>query len=186
MVIPFDTTKVVQAAEVLIKAHEGRISRLRLLKLLYIADREALRETLRPITGDRVVAMDHGPVLTRTYDLVKSQSPDSDLWNRHIKCSGPQDLELVETAGNGKLSKYEMEKLNDVSERHRRMNDYDIAIETHEFAEWRRNQPDRGKSRLIPLAHILEAIQLTDRQEELEKSLANELELDRLLGGTVP
>jgi hypothetical protein len=32
-------------------------------KLLYLADRESLKKTGRPITGDRVVAMEHGPVL---------------------------------------------------------------------------------------------------------------------------
>lgn len=39
------------------------MSYLRMLKLLYLADRESLKETGHTITGDRVVAMEHGPVL---------------------------------------------------------------------------------------------------------------------------
>ena len=73
MVIPFDTLKIVQAAAVLLKEEAGQMTRLRLLKLLYIADRESLAETLRPISGDDVVAMDHGPVLSSTYKLIRRE-----------------------------------------------------------------------------------------------------------------
>jgi uncharacterized phage-associated protein len=183
MIIPFNALKVAQAAAVVIKEHDGRISRLRLLKLLYIADREALAETLRPITGDRPVAMDHGPVLTHTYDLIKSQSTDSAEWDRYIQQRGPQDLELIEAPGLGMLSRYEIEKLKDVSARHRSMNDFDISMETHGFEEWIRNQPPKGRSRAIPIDHLLEALNLGSLKSELSAAAETELELDQLLGG---
>jgi uncharacterized phage-associated protein len=183
MIIPFNALKVAQAAAVVIKEHDGRISRLRLLKLLYIADRESLAETLRPITGDRPVAMDHGPVLTRTYDLIKSQSTESAAWDRYIQQRGPQDLELIEAPGVGLLSRYEIEKLKDVSARHRSMNDFDISMETHGFEEWIRNQPPKGRSRVIPIDHLLEALNLGSLKSELANAAETELELDQLLGG---
>lgn len=162
------------------------MSRLRLLKLLYIADRECLAESLRPITGDRPVAMNHGPVLTRTYNLIKSQDIDSPLWDRFIQPHGPQDLRLIENPGVERLSQYEIDKLQSTSERHRSMNDYDIALETHEFAEWKRNQPDRHRSsKPIPLADLFSELGLADHARELEASAAKEAELDELLGGTV-
>jgi uncharacterized phage-associated protein len=186
MVIPFQTLKVIQACAVLLRAHEGQMSRLRLLKLLYIADRECLAESLRPITGDRPVAMNHGPVLSRTYNLIKSQDIDSPLWDRFIQPHGPQDLRLIENPGVGKLSQFEIDKLQSTSERHRSMNDYDIALETHEFAEWKRNQPDRPRSsKPIPLADLFSELGLADHAAELEASAAKEAELDELLGGAV-
>jgi uncharacterized phage-associated protein len=187
MVIPFQTLKVIQACAVLLRAHEGQMSRLRLLKLLYIADRECLAESLRPITGDRPVAMNHGPVLTRTYNLIKSQDIDSPLWDRFIQPHGPQDLRLIENPGVGKLSQYEIDKLQSTSERHRTMNDYDIALETHEFAEWKRNQPERPRgSKPIPLADRLGALGLADQTAAVERSSTEEAELDELLGNPVP
>lgn len=182
MLIPFNTVKVAQAAAVLLHLHEGRMSRLRLLKLLYIADRESLQQTHRPITGDRVAAMDHGPVLSHTYDLIKRSHYESPIWDKYITQRGPQDVELIDDPGLGKLSRYEIEKLTDVSERFRQHDDYDIAIETHKFPEWIKHQPPRGSSRPIPLADVLEAIGLKDEQGSLEAEAKADAELDHLLG----
>ena len=58
MFYPFKIDKAIQAAGVLLNEHQrGQMEYLRLLKLLYIADREAIAETGQPIVGSRVVAM---------------------------------------------------------------------------------------------------------------------------------
>jgi uncharacterized phage-associated protein len=186
MVIPFQTLKVIQACAVLLREHEGQMSRLRLLKLLYIADRECLAESLRPVTGDRPVSMDHGPVLSRTYHLIKSQDIDSPLWDRFIQRHGPQDIRLIENPGMEKLSQFEIDKLQSVAEQHRSMNDYDIALETHRFREWERNQPDRPHtSKPIPLGDLFGAVGLAEHAARLERSAMEEAEVDELLGGAV-
>lgn len=168
MIIQFHTIKVIQAAAVLLREHAGRMSRLRLLKLLCIADRENLAETLRPITGDRVVAMDHGPVPSRTYDLLKRRDSDSLLWDRYIAQEGPQDHRLIEDPGVGKLTRREVDRLHRVSETRREMNDYDIAVETQGFEEWVRNKPPQGGSQPIPLDDVLRALDLGQYKERIE------------------
>ena len=71
MVFRFNIEKTIQAIAALLHFHGSKeMSYLRMLKLLYLADRECLQETGRPITGDRVVAMEHGPVLSSVYDLI--------------------------------------------------------------------------------------------------------------------
>jgi uncharacterized phage-associated protein len=181
MIIPFDVHKVIQASAVLLKEHEGRMSRLRLLKLLYIADRESISQTLRPITGDRVVAMDHGPVLSRTYGLIRREHLQSPLWDQFIAQEGPQGHRLAADPGVGKLSRSEIERLVDVSARHRHMNDYDIAMETHQFAEWTKNRPPQGSSQPIPLDDILEALGLFQLKSKIEIEAQADAEVDRLL-----
>jgi uncharacterized phage-associated protein len=52
---------------------------MRLLKLLYIADRESLPRTGRPIVGGPVIAMERGPVLEEVFDLIRGTSPDASL-----------------------------------------------------------------------------------------------------------
>lgn len=71
MHFPLKVDKTIQAVGVLFRA-EGvqRANCMRLLKLLYIADRESIREVGRPITGGAVVAMERGPVLEEVYDLI--------------------------------------------------------------------------------------------------------------------
>jgi uncharacterized phage-associated protein len=44
---------------------------LKLLKLMYLADRKSLLETGVPITGDSISALDKGPVLSQTYNRLK-------------------------------------------------------------------------------------------------------------------
>src|SRR5438067_7182036 len=131
MVIRFDTLKTVQAAAVLLKGDGGQMTRLRLLKLLYIADRESIAETLRPITGDDVVAMDHGPVLSLTYKLIRREAgPKNVMWDKYIAQKGNRDHVLVSDPGDGSLSEYEITKLRAVSAMRRGMTDYQIADET--------------------------------------------------------
>lgn len=53
----FDEHKATQAAAYLLRRGGGRMRYMKLIKLLYLADRTALIETGSPITGDRFVAM---------------------------------------------------------------------------------------------------------------------------------
>ena len=47
-------------------------------KILYLADKQHCIDWGRPITGDRYVAMEHGPVPSRVYDLLKTGSGEDD------------------------------------------------------------------------------------------------------------
>jgi uncharacterized phage-associated protein len=153
----FDFEKTLQAAAELLR-HEPhtQMSRIRLLKLLYIADREALKETGRPITGDAVVAMRHGPVLSRLYDIVKGESSDSPAFDGCVTQQGYQ-LFLAKDPGKGRLNRYEVRKLKEVSERYRERDEWAISEETHGFPEWEKNDPG-DSSRPIPLEDILSAV----------------------------
>lgn len=180
MLVPFHLLKVAQASAVLLKTEPAqRMSRLRLLKLLYIADREALVERSRPITGDQVVAMDHGPVLSHIYDLIKGSNA-TPHWDQWIHSTG-RDVELGVDPGEGKLTTYEIAKLRDVAERFKEQDDWTVAEYTHQFPEWMKNQPARGSSRQIPLDDLLEATgRLPEKSHLLEVERA-EMEFDQLI-----
>lgn len=167
--------KSIQAAAVLLNRHEGRMSRLRLVKLLYIADRESIAETLRPVTGDDIVAMDHGPVPTRIYRLICRRDVESPLWDKFITQQGDRDLGLIADPGKGKLSRYEIAKLGEVADRYRNLKDYKIADITHDFPEWERNQPPEGSKQEIPLSDILNALGLSAYRDRIaaEEQAAN-------------
>ena len=89
------TEKAIQAAAVLLRlAADRRMSYLRLLKLLYIADRESLKRSLRPIIGSRPVAMKEGPLHSEVLDLVKGRHVDEPLWSEYIR-RDRYEIELV-------------------------------------------------------------------------------------------
>ena len=153
----FDFDKTLQAAAELLR-HEPhqQMSRIRLIKLLYIADREAIKETGRPITCDAVVAMKHGPVLSRLYDIIKGESLESPLFDEHIGQQGYQ-LFLKADPGKARLNRFEIRKLSAISARYSEYGDWDIAEETHGFEEWAKNNP--GESACpIPMEDILAAV----------------------------
>lgn len=66
----FNERKVAQMAAYLLKKRGGCMSHLKLMKLLYLADREAMDRYGAPMSGDRVVSMPQGPVLSMTLNLV--------------------------------------------------------------------------------------------------------------------
>jgi uncharacterized phage-associated protein len=181
MFIPFHPLKAAQAAAVLLKMETTRrMSRLRLLKLLYVADREALAERLRPIIGDRPVAMDHGPVLSHTYDLIKGQDAQSPLLEQFLRSVG-RDVEMTSDPGVGELSRYEISKLQTVAQRFQDLDDWTVAEATHAFPEWVKNRPAKGSSNFIPIDDLLAATDTLDRKREILEVESAEGAFDRLV-----
>jgi uncharacterized phage-associated protein len=154
----FNLNKTIQAIGVLFREeHVNRMSYIRLIKLLYIAERESIKETGRPIIGDGVVAMDQGPVFSRVYDLVKGEAVGTDVWNGYL-VKDHYHLELSRSPDVGELSRYEIDKLRQVSKRHEDHDDWEVVNVTHAFEEWRNNQPPKGSSKRIPFEDIVKAV----------------------------
>ena len=156
---------------------------IRLLKLLYIADRELLAETATPVTGDRVYAMKNGPVLSHVYSLIKGESSRSPEWSDSIETQG-YAVKLKKERGRGRLSRGEIEKLVDVSERHRNQDHWEISDLTHDFPEWRQHFPEGGGggSFAIPWQDILRAQGREDMIEAVEAEQAARRHLDEVFG----
>ncbi len=183
MLIRLDITKLTQAAAFVLRRHNGFITRIRLLKLLYIADRELLAQIRRPLTGDEPVAMDFGPVLAHTYDLLKGEATGIEFWSRFIQQVAPYTHKLVADPGVGKLSKVELAKLDELVQRYWWVDDHELSQLTHEFAEWKRNEPPKKGMKRIPTEHVLEAVGLGGEIERLKREAREEAEVDALLAG---
>ena len=161
----FDFEKSLQAAGVLVGLGGSSMEYLRLLKLLHIADREMLATNGSPITGDRAVALKNGPILSQVYDLIQGQTARAGEWADFLRTTN-DNVELRKPTDRGKLNRAEVEKLQEVFDRYRHDDVWDICAQTHEFPEWRANhapntsQPipweealaAQGKADLIPVA----------------------------------
>jgi len=185
MYFHFGTKKVVEAAGVLLQCvATHRMKYFRLVKLLYIADRDSLAETGWPIAGAEPVAMDNGPVDSKTLDLVKGTGQrsreDRRKWSSYIRTED-MDVVLVRDPGTKSLSPYEVRKLEDVCRRYERSDRYGVRDVTHDFEEWQKNHI-QGTSRPIPLEDILRAVGRADDVDEIV-AMAEEMNaLDGLLG----
>ena len=172
----FDSGKVTQEAAFLLGLTEGkRMPYLKLIKLLYIADRESIRENGFPISGDKMYAMKHGPVLSKVLDYSKGKEQPSE-WIEHVKTEG-YDLVLVDDPGIDKLSRYDVNKLTETFNRYRNMNEWDIRDLSHTFSEYEKNKPNLLsfiQSHRIPLADIAEAVGRAGDIKEIERNLAED------------
>lgn len=132
-----DQERIAQAAAFLIGCgKEQRIQYLKLLKLLYWADRESLREAGVPITGDTAVAMKNGPVLSNIYDYIKGEDlSDHTVWDRYFRKDG-YELVLTADPGMGKLSRYDRRILKTAYETHQGQDGFEMSESSHEFPEW--------------------------------------------------
>ncbi len=168
----FDSKKTTQAAAFLLMLGGGVMSRMRLLKLLYIVDRELLASKGRTLTGDRATAMNQGPVLTHTYDLIKGDAQSPDDWNRYLRSVNKKLVSLGDP-GRDELSPREVDKLKEVSNRYRDISTSGLSALTHEFPEWVKSfVPDA--SRPIPWSDALEAMGCADKIAAFEERLAEQ------------
>lgn len=112
----------------------------KLMKLMYISDRESLREYGTTISGDSYAAMNCGPVLSETLNMIKggATSAQSD-WSKRFQTEG-YDLvakgDVSEALSHAHLSKANLEIMNQVFETYRN-HSYGRMIDiTHTYPEW--------------------------------------------------
>jgi uncharacterized phage-associated protein len=181
MFFRFSTKKTIQATGVLLRLARGRMCYLRLLKLLYIADRENLLKSHRPIIGTRTVAMKNGPLHSEVYNLIKGEHSDETLWSEFI-CREGYEVELLKDPGVSELSPCEVRTLTDTSEHYRSLGEWELVEVTHDFPEWIKNyqNPNEDTSSLIPFADMLDALGLSDEKAEILAEAEEKLEMDRL------
>lgn len=88
----FDWKKTIDAIEFLAQQKPG-MTQYYIGKLLFFADREHILDYGRPITGDRYVAMEHGPVPSAVRNLLNGEYPDevADRLDERV---------VIEVAGN--------------------------------------------------------------------------------------
>jgi hypothetical protein len=170
----FDEAKATQAACRLIHRRGGEIDYGSLVKLLYLVDREAIKRWGRPITGDQIVSMPRGPVLSTILDWVRNRFEvgEGTYWLAHIeRCSSPR-LRERKSPGLDDLSDAEVELIDGIAERFQDMSWPDLRDFCHDpenCPEW---QDPGGSSAPIPFERVMESTGRSEEQIAISKSLA--------------
>ena len=133
----FNERKTAQAAAYLLSLHKGTLNYMVLIKLLYLADRESLVGTGTPITGDKMVSMPRGPVLSIVLDLINMGKKDPRDWYDYI--SEPENYKVSlqkESPENDELSKFEIGILDDINQKFGHLDQWQLQEYTHTLPEW--------------------------------------------------
>ncbi len=180
----FNQLKAIQAVAFLLKQKHPTKSDnfMRVLKLLYFADRESIKETGSPVTGDRFVAMEHGPTLSHLLDLVHQRTFDTEEWDKYIE-KNEYEIRLINDPGNSKLCRYEIDLLKRIWEENRELGEWEVAKKSEKFQEWKKNNPGTS-SRPIPLSDLLVAVGRRDWLKVILERVAENTVVQHLFGAS--
>lgn len=162
----------------------GRINHMRLIKLMYLVEREALSRFGRLVTFDWLISMTHGPVLSATLNRI-NEVPASDEaskphWQRFFSPRSNHEVSLlVSDPPIDALSRAEVELVDEIFAKFGKYDQWELRDWCHaNCPEW----SDPGSSRTeIDLRVILTDAGFSeeDAEEVLDslraESLAREL-----------
>ena len=119
MLLEFDYKKATQAINYLAKKEGGEIDKLKLIKLIYFADRYHLRRYGRPMVNDAYFAMPLGPVGSSVKDIAEFSTFLADeergYAQRYIARGSADQLNVVKSIADVQeevFSQSEVEALN--------------------------------------------------------------------------
>ena len=182
----FDEVKTTQAAAYLLKKHGSQMKYLALLKLLYLADREALKEIETPITGDRYVSMKNGPVLSRVKDLITEEEAVRPYWEQYITAPTSYAVSLSQDPGTDELCEAEEEILDRIYEEYGRMDAFKLADLTHVICDEWQDPKDSGVGAIpIQVEQILTAVGKSESDiQRIQTEVEERAVLDLIMSGT--
>ncbi len=177
----FNEAKATQAAARLLTLRGGIMSFVKLIKLLYLADREALIRWGYPITTDCYVSLDIGPVVSQIYDLIRGDPPLNSVWIWRKFISAPENYEvrLLGDPGTSELSCREQQLIDEIFSQYGCQSRWTVVDYTRSLPEW--THPDGGA---LPIEYrdILKAARKTEAEiAAVEEALESTALVERVL-----
>lgn len=173
----FRETKATQLAGVLLALSGGSMYYLKLMKLMYLIDREGLLRWGRSITNDEYVSMDNGPVLSQTLDLIKHKNFGASYWKHFISAPQHKQVGLITEPEADELSRAEVNLIREQYAKFQKMfghlgqeDRWALAAYTHNLPEW--THPE-GSS--IPIAYK-DVLKHEGKSDEEIKEILSDLE----------
>lgn len=120
----------------------GIISKLKAFKLIWLANRLHLRKYARSITGDKHVAMEHGPVPSNTKECLEARiffgsTSHIKYFNANVSLNVNDVTSLTEPDLNV-FSKSDISVIAEVLDRYGAFDPWSLRNHSHHFPEWKR------------------------------------------------
>ncbi len=139
----FSYRKITQLLNYFAKVNNGKIDKLKALKLVYLSDRYHLRKYGRLITNDFYFAMPLGPVASGTKDILEL-SPfigdrDKDYALQFIEpVSTTNYIKSVKDVDLSIFSDSEIETVKYIISKFNSLNSLELSELTHNYPEWKK------------------------------------------------
>ncbi|GHT24644.1 hypothetical protein AGMMS49953_07600 [Endomicrobiia bacterium] len=161
--------KIIQIVNYVLQKYDFSLNYTKLLKLLYIADRECLDRWNFTISEDNYAAMKQGMVLSGLYDFIRGNADKLSQvkWDSYFYRDN-YDLRSRhrENCSYDELSEAEKEMLDEVDKKyHFESWQYLVNEVVHKFPEWKEVEDEIGNSSLkIEKEKILSVLDRDERE----------------------
>jgi len=181
----FNEAKTAQMAARILARCGSPMDILKLMKLLYLSDRQFYDSFGSSISGDRMVSMPHGPVLPTTLNVMNgagTRAPGG--WDSWVADRSGHRISLQRGAKPTRddldeLSDVELQVIDAVCDRYAHMDTFRLRDYTHDYCEeW---VDPRGSSFPIHYRKLFEALGKEQAEvEELAQAAEEDDRIDRL------
>lgn len=176
----FNARKAAQVSAFFANKQGKRIDILKLIKLVYLADRRNMQDFGHPILNDRFVSMPHGPVNSITLNYVNGAVEDHRDWDEFVGRRYGYSVGATRRFSHeelDELSEADCETLERVWVEFGHMDKWELRDWTHRNCpEW--EDPD-GSANPIPYARVFKFLG-SDDPEELAESVYDDRRIDEL------
>lgn len=132
-------------------------------KLLYIADRESIRERGRPITGDEMYALPHGPILSVVLDRMNGSHPQ---FRDFVEQGENYEVTLIKAEEASELTFADLRVLDRVLKEYGKLSWDELKAATHAFPEWKKFDRGQDTYSIISIWDVAEGLGLSDEQSD--------------------
>jgi uncharacterized phage-associated protein len=173
----YNIRKAAQVVAFFVLKEGKQINVLKIVKLLYLAEKKFLEIYDSPILYDRFVSMNNGPVTSITYDYIKGEL-ENKAWDEFIAARANHQVGLAKSSiavqHLDELSRAETEVLEETYEQFGHMDGWQLVDYTHKNCpEW---EDPHGTSTLIPYERVFKSL-----KKKNSEALAQAVEEERVL-----
>jgi uncharacterized phage-associated protein len=185
----FNDRKAAQVGAYFLRKAGGTLPHMKLMKLMYLANRAQLEKYAQSLYGDSMSSMDYGPILSQTLNLINGTQSSKDGWKHWISDRANYKVKLVREFSKreelDEISNAEIDTLKAIWKQFGKLDQFQLSDYCHEnCGEWTHPQ---GSSTPIAYEDVLRAV---GWKKQPAKRAAEDIEsqqrLDRALARLQP
>lgn len=176
----FNARKAAQVAAFFANKQGNQIEVLKLVKLIYLSDRQSMEDCGYPILNDRLVSMPHGPVNSITLNYVNGDVEDIREWEQYIMPRLNYSVAATHEFTRDQLdelSDSELETLEKVWRKFGGFSKWQLRDWTHHNCpEW---EDPQGGATPIPHERVFKFLRI-DNPDELAESIREDRHIEEV------
>lgn len=176
--VGFQSEKAAQIAAKFLELAGGRMDKLKLIKLLYLFERESFRKRGRPTLYDEYYSLKDGPICSSALNGLNSALDGA--WGKNVVKNGRKDIFRASDARDDRISRSDMDIIEDLWARFHGMTASQLRNWTHlNCPEYSEVKSGRKPITVRQIAEALEILDTDAVERSVEEYRSFQSSLDR-------